>query len=216
MHGKYGTESIMSNNFVITVGRQYGSGGREIAQRVAEILGIKSYGKELIRMAAERSGLHEDTLATVDERATSSLLYTLAMGSASYSGGNSGLGFNMPVNDKLFVVQSEIMKELAEKESCVIIGRCGDYVLRDHPKKISVFIYADMDKRVERIMERHDLTADAAKDIIAKTDKRRVNYYNFYTGRKWGKYEHYDISINSGLLGIERTAQMIADIVKNY
>ena len=202
---------LLMNNLVITIGRQYGSGGREIAQRVAELLGIKSYGKELITMAAERSGLHADTLHSVDERATSSLLYTLAMGSAGVNA-----GFNMPVNDRLFVVQSEIMKELAENEDCVIIGRCGDYVLRDHPKKISVFVYADLEKRIERIMERHNLTDSAAKDLIAKTDKRRVNYYNFYSGRKWGRYDNYDLSLNSGLLGIEGTAQIIAEIAKKY
>ena len=204
----------MNKNLVITVARQYGSGGREIGVRVAELLGIKSYDKELITMAAQKTGLSPETAGKVDERATSSLLYTLAMGSSSY--GNSTLGYDVPVNDKLFITQSEIIKELVDESDCVVIGRCGDYVLRDHPNRISVFIYADLETRVQRVMLRHNLKENEARDLIKKTDKRRVNYYNFYTGRKWGHYNHYHASLDSGLLGIEGTARIIADLAKQY
>ena len=204
----------MNNNLAITIARQYGSGGREIGVRVAELLGIKSYDKELITMAAQKTGISTEVAHQADERATNSLLYTLAMGSSSY--GNAHVGFDVPVNDKLFITQSDIIKGLVEESDCVIIGRCGDYVLRNHPRCISIFIYADMDSRIERVMLQHQLSESDAKSLISKTDKRRTNYYNFYTGRKWGQYNHYDASIDSGLLGIEGTARIIADIAKQY
>ena len=204
----------MNKHLAITIARQYGSGGREIGVRVAELLGIKSYDKELITMAAQKSGLSPETVGKADERATSSLLYTLAMGSSSY--GNVSLAYDAPVNDRLFITQSDIIKGLVEESDCVIIGRCGDYVLRDHPNTISIFIYADLESRVQRVMNRHSLSESEARELIKKTDKRRVNYYNFYTGRKWGKFDHYSASLDSGLLGIEGTARIIADIAKQY
>ncbi len=201
-------------HLAITIARQYGSGGREIGQRVSELLGIKSYDKELITMAAQKSGISVEALNNVDETATSSLLYTLAMGSSTY--GHSARGFDMPVNDKLFVVQSEIIREKVDESDCVIIGRCGDYVLRDHDNLISVFIYADQETRVKRVMERNELSYDLAKERVLKIDKRRTNYYNFYTGRKWGKYDHYHLTIDSSLLGVEGTAQLIAGMAREY
>ena len=201
------------NNLAITVARQYGSGGREIGVRVAELLGIKSYDKELITMAAQKSGISPETAGKADERATSSLLYTLAMGSSSYG---AAAHYDAPVNDRLFITQSDIIKELVDESPCVIIGRCSDYVLRNHPNTISVFIYADLETRVQRVMLRHNLKENEARELIKKTDKRRVNYYNFYTGRKWGHYNHYHASLDSGLLGIEGTARIIADIAKQY
>ena len=202
-------------NIVITIARQYGSGGREIGVKVAELLGIKSYDRELITMAAQKNGMSVEALQNIDERATSSLLYTLAMGSSSY-GHHTSLGFDMPVNDRLFVVQSELIREIAQKEDCVIVGRCADYVLREHQNVISIFVYADIEIRIKRIMETHGLSYDEAKDLVNKTDKRRINYYNFYTGRKWGKYDHYQMSIDSSLLGIDGSAKIIADIAKKY
>ncbi len=202
-------------HLAITIARQYGSGGREIGQRVAELLKIKAYDKELITMAAGKSGFSVESLNNVDETATSSLLYTLAMGSSSY-GHYVGRGFDMPVNDKLFVVQSEIIREKVKESDCVVIGRCGDYVLREHDNLISVFVYADQETRIKRIMERNQLGYNEAKERVVKTDKRRVNYYNFYTGRKWGKYDHYHLTVDSSLLGIEGTAKLIADMARAY
>lgn len=204
----------MKRNIAVTIARQYGSGGREIGNRVADILGVKVYDRELITMAASKSGLPADSLDHVDEKATNSLLYTLAMGSSLFN--SSAAGFNMPVNDKLFIVQSEIIGNIADSESCVIVGRCGDYVLRDHPGTLSVFVYAPSEERTKRIMERHSVGHDEAKELMNKTDRRRINYYNFYTGRKWGKFDHYDLMINSHLLGIEGSAQIIADMAERF
>ena len=203
----------MYNNTVITIGRQYGSGGREIGKKISELLGISYYDDELISMAAKNSGLNHEVLSDVDEKATNSLLYTLAM-SGSLFGGNAAMAYEMPINDKLYIAQSEVIKELAAKEHCVIIGRCADYVLKDYPNAINVFIYADLDKRAERVAAAKGITEAKAKDLIIKTDKQRANYYNYYTSLKWGRIENYDLCIDSGKIGPENVAQVIAEYVR--
>lgn len=201
----------MPQNLIVTIARQYGSGGREIGERLAELLGCKTYGNELTAMAAERSNMSEDALRRADEAAAGSLLYTLAMGSSAF-GVHPPIGnYHVPLNDRLFYLQSDIIREIAEKEDAVFIGRCADYVLRDHPCHLSVFIYADETCRVRRIMERNDLPENKAIDQMNKVDHRRASYYNFYTGQKWGRYENYTLAVNSSALGIEDTARMIAD-----
>ena len=199
---------------IITIARQYGSGGREIGERVAEILGIAKYDKEFVTMAAEKeSQLDAHALEKVDERATSSLLYTLAMGSNIFH--TPHVSPALPLNDRLFAIQCSIIRSLAEEEkSCVMIGRCADYVLRDDPNRLSIFVYADLDARKKRVSARHGVKESEALDIINKTDRRRASYYNFYTGNKWGKYDNYHIAINSAVLGIEGTAQLIADLAR--
>ena len=204
----------MTENIAITIGRQYGSGGKEIGLRVGELLGIKVYDKELLTMAAEKKGINPDYLRRVDEKAASSLLYTLAMGSSAYSARH--LGVDVPINDQLFIAQTEIIKEITERESAIFIGRCADYVLRNHPHRLSFFIHSDYDSRVHRIMSQHGVKRSEAESMINKTDKKRINYYNFYTGKKWGKFENYHMSLDSSLLGIEGAAQMIAQLVKIY
>lgn len=204
----------MAEKFAITIGRQYGSGGKEIGLRVGELLGIKVYDKELLTMAAEKEGINPDYLRRVDEKAASSLLYTLAMGSSAYSARH--LGVDVPINDQLFIAQTEIIKEIAEEGPAIFIGRCADYVLRNHPHRLSFFIHSDYDSRVHRIMAQHNVKRSEAESMINKTDKKRINYYNFYTGKKWGKFENYHMSLDSSLLGVEGTAQMIAQLVKIY
>ena len=151
---------------------------------------------------------------SADESATNSLLYTLAMGS-NVLGTTMHFGYKMPINDKLFILQSDAIKEYAKNGSCVIIGRCADYVLREEPGIYRIFVYGDLDHRQARIKERHpEIKPSQIIDVINKTDKRRASYYNFYTGNKWGKYDNYDIAINSSTLGIEASAQIIAASVK--
>lgn len=200
----------MAKKVIITIARQYGSGGREIGERVAELLGIPLYDKELITDAAAKGTLNEDVIRSADESAANSLLYTLAMGS-NVLGGAMSFGYKMPLNDKLFILQSEVIKEYAENGSCVIIGRCSDYVLRNEKNVLRLFIYGDLDHRKERVAERHpEIKSTQIVDVISKTDKRRASYYNFYTGNKWGKYDNYDMAVNSSTLGIEGTANIIA------
>ena len=199
----------MDKKIIITIARQFGSGGREIGERVAELLGVPLYDKEIITDAAAKGSLDEDVIKKVDESAANSLLYTLAMGS-NVLGTTMHFGYKMPLNDKLFILQSEVIKNYAAEGSCVIIGRCADYVLRDEPNVLRLFIYGDLDHRQERVAARHpEIKSSQIIDVINKTDKRRSSYYNFYTGNKWGKYDNYDMAINSSTLGIEHTAQVI-------
>ena len=200
----------MAKKLIITIARQYGSGGREIGERVAELLGIPIYDKEIITAAAEKGNLNVEVIKSADESAANSLLYTLAMGS-NVIGTTMHFGYKMPINDKLFILQSEVIKEYAAQGSCVVIGRCSDHVLRDTDGIFRLFIYGDLEHRKARVAERHpEIKSSQVIDVINKTDKRRASYYNFYTGNKWGKYDNYDMAINSSTLGIEGTAQLIA------
>ena len=204
----------MAKKVIITIARQYGSGGREIGEKVAELLGIPIFDKELITDAANKGNLNEEVIRSADESAANSLLYTLAMGS-NVLGTTMHFGYKMPLNDKLFLLQSEAIKEYAKEGSCVIIGRCSDYVLRDEPGLFRIFIYGDLDHRAERIRQRHpEIKSSQIIDVINKTDKRRSSYYNFYTGNKWGKFDNYDMAVNSSTIGIDATAQVIAASAK--
>lgn len=200
------------SNFVVTIARQYGSGGREIGLSVGELLGVNAYGRELINMAAQKSGYSEDVLHMADEKHPSSLLYTLAMGSTLY--GMPNIRYDAPINDKLFAVQSDIIRDISKNESAVFIGRCADYALKNTPEILRVFVYAPIESRIERICERNGISRSEAKELIEKTDKRRSNYYNYYTGNKWGRYENYDIMLDSSVMGIEGSAKLIADAAK--
>ncbi len=202
-----------NRNTVITIARQYGSGGREVGIRLAEVLGIKSYDRELITMAAQKSGMSSEILNHADEKATNSLLYTLALGSSYY--GAASIGTDVPINDKLFITQSQIIRDLAAEGPCIIIGRCSDYVLRTNPARFSVFIYAPIEARIRRVIERGAAkTEKEARDLISRTDKRRINYYNYYTGRKWGSPDNYNMMLDSSFLGIEGSARAIADVYR--
>lgn len=199
-------------NTIITIARQFGSGGREVGQKLAEILGVKCYDRDLLSLAAEKSGLSMEALHHAEERAASSLLYTLVMSSNMYHSNVDR--FNVPINDKLFCVQSEIIREIAERESCVIVGRCADYVLTEHPRCVRVFVYADFEARVKRICQEYSLPELEAREKIVKTDKRRSNYYSYYTGHKWGKLDNYDLAVATDKIGTDAVARFIVDYAK--
>lgn len=198
----------MKTNSIITIGRQFGSGGREIGKKLAESLEIPFYDKELIQLAAKKSGVCEEVFETVDEQATNSFLYSLAMGAYTLSN-TSSLITEMPINDKLFILQSDIIKNLAAEGPCVIVGRCGNYVLRDNPNAVHLFIYADMECKIKRVSKLYDLPENKVKDKIVKTDKKRANYCNYYTNEKWGIMQNYDFSLNSSRLDTERCVEVI-------
>lgn len=203
----------MSKKVIITIARQYGSGGREIGERVAKLLDIPIYDRELIREIAANSNYSEKVIESADEVAANSLLYTLAMGSNTL-GASMHFGYKMPINDRLFLLQSEAIKKYAKEGSCVIIGRCADYVLRDEKDVFRIFVYGDLEHRKARVAERHpEIKSSQIIDVINKTDKRRSSYYNFYTGNKWGKYDNYDMAINSSTLGIDGAARLIVSSV---
>ena len=204
----------MAKKIIITIARQYGSGGREIGERIAKELGIPLYDKEIINDAAAKGELNTDIIKKADESAANSLLYTLAMGS-NVIGTTMHFGYKMPINDRLFLLQSEVIKGYAAKGSCVVIGRCSDYVLREEKNILRLFIYGDIEHRQKRVAERHpELKSSQIIDTINKTDKRRSSYYNFYTGNKWGKFDNYDILINSSTLGVEGSVQLICASIR--
>ncbi len=203
----------MSHNIIITIARQFGSGGHEIGRRLAQKLDIPLYDKELITHAAEESGLSEEILHYFDEKPTNSLLYSLSTGSYSLSDGGV-VNYSLPVNQQVFQAQFDAIRSLAEKSSCVIVGRCADYVLEKHEGLISVFLYADLNDRMERVAEHDKITLPEAKSRINKSDKRRASYYNFYSGKKWGVAGTYDLCINTSTVGFDNAVDLIADFVR--
>lgn len=203
----------MKGNLVITIGRQCGSGGKVIGQKLAEKMGVKCYDKELLARAAKESGLCEELFETHDEKPTSSFLYSLVMDTYSL-GYTTSAYMDMPINHKIFLAQFDTIKKLADEESCVIVGRCADYALADYPNTVSVFISSDDESRIKRLSQVYDLSEAKAKDMMLKTDKKRASYYNYYSSKKWGDARSYDFCINSGVLGLDGAADMILELAK--
>lgn len=197
---------------IITIGRQYGSAGREIGATIAHDLDIKLYDREMLKRAAKESGICEELFETHDEKPTNSFLYSLVMDTYSL-GYSSGAYADMPINHKIFLAQFDAIKKIASEESCIMVGRCADYALEGYDNVVNVFIYADLEARIRRIARIYDLTDAKAKDIIIKTDKQRASYYNYYTNKTWGDAKSYDLCLNSAKLGVGGTAKAIIDYV---
>ena len=198
---------------IITISRQYGSGGREIGQKLAEHYHIPFYDNEIITRAAKESGFAEETFARAEDKATNSLLYSLAMGINVY--GNQDFGFSgLSLDDRIFLAQSDVIRKVAEEGPCIIVGRCADYALEDNPYAVSVFIKASLDERVQRIKRIYELNDSKAADLIQKTDKRRASYYNYYSSKKWGEAKSYNLCIDSGLVGIDGAIDMILKFIE--
>ena len=198
----------MSGNLVITIGRQCGSSGKIIGQKLAEEMGVKCYDKELLALAAKNSGLCEELFETHDEKPTNSFLYSLVMD--TYSMGYTTSGYmDMPINHKIFLAQFDTIKQLADQESCVIVGRCADYALADYPKVVSVFITASDEDRIASLKKLYNVEEAKAKDIMVKTDKKRASYYNYYSSKKWGDTRSYDLCIKRSAVGVDGAVKMI-------
>lgn len=199
----------MAKGTVITIGRQFGSGGRAIGKQVAQVLDIPFYDKELIKQMAKESGLSHEILDDYDEKPTNSFLYSLSLGAYTY--GNSLTGIpEMPMSDKIFVIQSDVIKNIAKQGPCVIVGRCAESILKDVVPCLSVFIHTDFDSRIKRVSEYENISHDEAAEQIRKTDKKRASYHNYYSDLKWGAATSYDLCINSKI-GIENAAKLIVD-----
>ena len=201
----------MKDNLVITIGRQAGSGGKKIGELLAKEFGIKCYDKELLAAAAKNSGICQELFESHDERPTNSFLYSLVMDTYSL-GYTSSSYLDMPINHKIFLAQFDAIKQIAESESCVIIGRCADYALAEHKNLLTVFINADEEDRIMRIAETQSISEDKAKDLMIKIDKKRSSYYNYYSNKHWSDSKSYDLCINSSRLGLEGCVKLI----KNY
>ncbi len=205
---------MSSDNFIITIGREFGSGGHAIAKMLAEDLGVKLYDKELLDLAAKNSGLSADILKEYDEKPTNSFLYSLSLGSYTYDSILSGV-HNLPLVDKVFSAQSKIIREIAEKESCVIVGRCADSILKGSENLLTVFIHADIDFRAKRVMEYENISYEKAVDMVRKSDKKRASYHNYFADNKWGDASSYDLCINSEI-GFENVVHIIKYCVKEH
>lgn len=202
-------------NTIITIGRQFGSAGREIGEKVAAHFGIPCYDKELLSRAAKESGFCEEMIETHDERPTNSFLYNLVMDTYSF-GYNASSFVDMPISHKIFLAQFDTIKKIASEGPCVIVGRCADYALSEFDNTIHLFIYGDDDKKIKRIMDKYSLTESKAREMINKKDKQRQSYYNYYSSKKWGRADSYDLCINSSLLGIDGTAKLIIQAIEDF
>lgn len=201
----------MNEKFVINIGRQLGSGGREIGEKLAAELNISYYDKELIELASQESGLCKEFFEKADEKASQGLIGGLfgmrfpfvTEGAMPYS--------NCLSNDALFKIQSDVIRKLAEEKSCLFVGRCADYILRDNPRCVNVFISASLEDRIERVMSRRHITREDAEALIEKVDKKRASYYNYYSYNTWGAATTYHLCIDSSVLGVEGTVEFIRE-----
>lgn len=198
---------------VITISRQFGSGGHEVGEKLARQLDVPFYDKALIAMAAKQSGLSEEVFANADEKATSSLLYSMVMGSYSFGARVPGIN-EMPINDKLFIIQSDIIKKAAADGPCVIIGRCADYILREHENCLNVFVHANKEDRIRRSVMKKDCEERKAADFVTKKDKQRANYYNFYSNKRWDDLQNYDITIDTSRFTVDEAVELLMDAAR--
>ena len=198
----------------IVIGRQYGSGGYDIGKRLAEELGYAFYDKEIVELAAKKGNFHVETVKKMDENAKGSFLYSIAMG--NYSVGTLGgpVYYDLPINDKLFIAQSEIIKESAQAGPCVFVGRCADYVLKNAELPyLSVFLYADKDYKAQRVSERLEIPVQKAMDKVVKIEKQRRSYYDYYTNMEWGLMRNYDLCLSTSALGEDKCFEIIKSVL---
>ena len=200
----------MVNRYIITIGRQFGSGGREIGQKLSARLGIAFYDKELIRIASQQSGVKEEFFERVDEQKHFSLFPGI-LGLRTSLTDDFFPNYYLS-NESLFRIQSDVIRRLAGEGSCIFVGSCADYVLKEERNCLTLFISADMADRIKRIAVRHKLSESKAKDLIERTDKGRSSYYNYFSGKTWGAAESYHLCINSSLAGIDETVRLISHV----
>ena len=201
-------------NKIVTISRQYASGGREVAEKLAMECGIPFYDRALISRSAKESGFAEAAFDNVEMKATNSLLYSIAMGMNAY--GSPDLGYtHLSLDDRIYIAQSDIIRKVADEGPCVIVGRCADYVLRDRKDVINIFIWSSMPYRIRRAVERDGVEEDRAEETIIRMDKRRANYYNYHATEKWGKVTNYHLAIQNDFRGVDKTVEVIKQFISS-
>lgn len=195
----------MNRKKIITISREFGSGGRLVGKRLAEKLNVPYYDKGLLDRIAEESGFSKEVMEDAEKKAKNSFLYSLASAMGTAEAGPE----SMSLNERFFLAQFDTIQKIAEEGSCVIVGRCADYVLRDMPEVTNVFIYAEEADKIKRAIEEYGVPADSVKKMMKETDKARAHYYAYHTGRKWGDRLNYHFSVDSGYLEIEDIVDMI-------
>ena len=197
---------------IINIGRQFSSGGRYISKILCEEFGCRYFDKEILDLAAKESGFSPDVFKKSDEK--KSFIHTLFHLHAPMLSDDNFYN-NKFSEESLFKFQCDAIRKAASQGSCLFIGRCADYVLRDEPNTVSIFLAADMEDRISRTMERYNMDEESARKTISKKDSTRASYYNYYTGKKWGAAESYDLCINTSIFGLDETAKFIADFIRN-
>ena len=203
----------MATNLVITIGRQFGSGGRKVGRLLAEKLDIPYYDKELLAEAAKDSGICQEIFENHDEKPTRSLMFSLVTG-VQMHGDPGSMYMDMPLNHRIFLAQFDAIRRIASEGPCVIVGRCADYVLRDKPNAVSVFVKADIRQRVERAVSLYGVDPARAEETVRKADKQRASYYNYYATATWGDVNNYDLCVDTGKLGIDGTVELIEQYLR--
>lgn len=203
----------MSANYVINIGRQLGSGGKEIGEKLASRLGIGFYDKELINLASEESGLCREFFEKADEKASQSIIGGLFGMRFPFISDSSIPYANCLSNDALFKIQSDVIRRLASERSCLFVGRCADYILREHPRCVNIFISSSPQERMARLCRIHSIGEEAAEEMMNKADKKRSEYYNYYSYKTWGAASTYHLCIDSSALGVEETVLFIEAFV---
>ena len=199
---------------IITISREYGSGGRVIGELVAKELGVSFYDKILIDLVAKKSGFAIDYIKNAEEKVTPSFLFNLAAN--GYYASTVFVNDGLPASDNLFILQSKIIREIAEKGPCVIVGRCADYILREYKDRMDVFVYAPLPSRVGRAVKEYGVPENSAEKTVQRNDKIRSRHYQYYVGAKWGDMRRYHLDIDSSVFGIEGTAAAIAEAARRF
>jgi cytidylate kinase len=200
-------------NTIVTVGRQYGSGGRYVARLLAEKLGIPFYDKELLAEVSKDSGLDKELLEEHDEKNARNFLFSMMSGTQSI-GDSGAMYMDMPLNHRIFLAQFDTIRRIASEGPCVIVGRCADYVLRDQEHVLNVFIKASQEERIRRVVEYYGVDPLKAEERLRKADKQRASYYNYYATGTWGNVENYDLCVDTGSLGITGAVELLAECVR--
>ncbi|MEQ2579033.1 AAA family ATPase [Hominiventricola aquisgranensis] len=198
---------------IVTISRQYGSGGRYIGENLAKAMGVPCYDEKLIDMVAKESGFAQSFVAEKGERMTGSLLFNIAS-SLSFANNVFSTNNGVTLQDEIYFTQNRIIKELADKGPCVIVGRCADYILREREDCLNVFIFADNESKIERAEKYFNITREEAPEVLKKKDKARANHYKYYTDQEWGMASNYDLCLNSGLIGIEGCVKAIQQVLE--
>ncbi|MCI6690564.1 cytidylate kinase-like family protein [Clostridiaceae bacterium AF29-16BH] len=198
---------------IVTISRQYGSGGRYIGENLAKAMGVPCYDEKLIDMVAKESGFAQSFVAEKGERMTGSLLFNIAS-SLSFANNVFSTNNGVTLQDEIYFTQNRIIKELADKGPCVIVGRCADYILREREDCLNVFIFADNESKIERAEKYFNITREEAPAVLKKKDKARANHYKYYTDQEWGMASNYDLCLNSGLIGIEGCVKAIQQVLE--
>lgn len=205
---------MTERKLILTISREAYCGGDELAKKLAEKLGFKYYNREIITLASEKSGIHEDHFDSAEKKPTNSILYSVVMSMYSPRGAYVKLD-DVFTDDKIYKTQAEIIREMAEEGNCMFVGRCSDYILRHNENCVNIFLRASTEDRIKRAMEQEGIMEPEAKKLVSRSDKKRRSYYNYYTNREWGAITNYDLMLNLSKLTEDEAIEVIANYISN-